>query len=368
MSRNLCLFVLTVAFGSTAIVRAEDDKPANLEQLYKQVVSSIVVVTDGIEQIQGFGSGVILHKDGYIATAAHVVESADKIGIQFKSGKRTEAQIVTLSEHQDLALLKVEKIPDGMQVGRLGNSDLVKPGQGVFCIGAPRGLQFSISAGIVSAVRKHVGDRYRLHSPDDLIQTDAAVNPGNSGGALFNMRGEVVGIAVKLISAGGSANSAGLGLSVPSNLVRSRLFTDALPYFGLRLQRIPPRLAEIMNWPPFESLLIEEVHIDSFAAKAGLHGGRYRAEIAGLEVLLGGDVIYEIGEIPVRNIEKVHQHLHSLKSGDKVKYTVLRAGEISKIEVEVEKVFPIPKLPKLKPADSKPAPKTKPKAAKKKSA
>ncbi len=355
-----CVFGIAVGGLLPQMLRADQGVlRSDLADIYEKVATSIVLVTDGLEEDKGFGSGVVVHQDGYIVTAAHVVEEANQIGIRYQNGDQAEAELVTLSQHQDLALLKVKQLPKDVRVAKLGDSDRVRVGEQVFCIGAPHGMRFSLTSGIVSAIRKHVGDRYVLHSPDDLIQTDAAVNPGNSGGAMFNMRGEVVGIAVKIVTNGSSRNSAGIGLSVPSNLVKESLFENALPFVGLRLKRIPPKLARVMNWYPYECLLVEGVHKGSFAEKAGIQSGQYVARIGRLELTLGGDVIYEIGGFPVKEIEKINKYMHELKSGDSVEYVILRAGKIQKVQVKIDSITPIPQLEDF-PKESKP-PETAPK-------
>jgi len=325
--------------------------PNHFAKLYKKVATSTVHITDGIKQVRGGGSGVILHEDGYIATAAHVVETADEIGIEFINGEKTQAVVVTLSRSQDLALLKVAKIPAGFHIATLADSNKLNIGEDIFCIGSPRGLRFSLSTGIISAVRRDVGNVYEIHSPVDVIQTDAAINPGNSGGAMFNMHGEVIGLAAKVIhdeNDGKSVNSTGLGLAIPSNILRKRLFDDGLPYIGVLLNRITPRLAEVMNWPAQECLLVERVQGGSLADKAGLLGGKYQGSVAGIPLTLGGDLIYRVGGHPVSDFKSVHKYLHDLKEGDKVEYKVWRAGRYLTVEVPLAAIVPIPKIEDLK--------------------
>src|SRR5262249_31841449 len=157
------------------------------------------------------GTGVVLHKDKFIATAGHVVDGATEIRAEYRDGTFASAEIVTLSRTEDLALLKVDGIPAQMFIPSLADSDKLAVVQSGVCIGAPLGLKHTLAVGIISAIRKDVGNELIL-MPREVIQTDAAMNQGNSGGAIFNDDGEIVGIASFIASTTGG--SVGLGFAV----------------------------------------------------------------------------------------------------------------------------------------------------------
>jgi serine protease Do len=224
----------------------------------------------------------------------------------------------------------------------LANSDELVVGQSIICIGAPLGLKHTLTTGIVSAIRAGHGNDLSFF-PKDVIQTDAAINQGNSGGALFNSRGEVVGIASFITSQTGG--SVGLGFAVPSNAVRRRLFERAIPFFGLVLRRVPKPLAELLNWPTQQALLVEKVLSNSPAAKAGMRGGFIPTDFAGVKVMMGGDLIIKVGDYEPSETDQIHTYLQGLKVGDSVRYTVVRGGQVLEGSVTLEEVIPIPKLP-----------------------
>jgi serine protease Do len=322
----------------------------SLDALYERVSPAVVTITAGEKHIErtdrsfkleaGYstGAGVVLHADGFIATAAHVVETAEEISVEFQKGEVQKAVIVTLSRSEDIALLKVAKLPAGVKPVPLADSEKVRVGQQVFCIGTPLGLKNTLTAGIVSAIRDNVGPLKTAHQ---MIQTDAAMNMGNSGGALFDMKGEVVGVASFIASLSGG--SMGLGFVVPSNLMRRRLFEQPLPYIGVSLRYIPDDVAELFNWPS-EGLLVERVKEGSLADAAGLRGGTVEATLEGTKVMLGGDFIVKVGDIEASRLKDIHDLLRKLKEGEVIHYTVMRSGKLGNVDVTMGKPVEIPSL------------------------
>lgn len=327
---------------------------ASPEELFPKVDESVVtirVATRITEQTEtsallaisiGTGSGVVVHRDGFVVTAAHVVESAEAIEVHWRDDFKSQAKVVSLSRTEDLALLKVDELPKKAVVAALGDSDALKPGQRLFAIGAPYGLEHSLTAGVVSALRSN--ERPGL-LPRHLLQTDVSINQGNSGGPLFNDRGEVVGIASFMLSQSGG--SVGLNFAVPSNTVRARLFDEALPYIGVGLRFIPKDVAELFNWPLEGAFLVETVRSESVADKAGLKGGVVEASVGGNRVRLGGDVILTVNGVAAVETAKVAKALRALKPGELIRYEVLRAGKPATVEVPVPEGFSVPVL--LKP-------------------
>lgn len=344
---------------SLALLTLLTAAPLPLEEVFSKVDPSVVTVKVGtktvmendrasIMAVQVFtGSGVLLHADGFVVTAAHVVEDADVIEVFFVDGFKTSARIVSLSRTEDVALLKLEAVPAKAVVAVLGDSNTLRPGHRLFAIGAPYGLEHTLTAGVVSALRTN--ERPGLH-PRHVVQTDVSINQGNSGGPLFNEKGEVVGIASYILSQTGG--SVGLNFAVPSSTVRTRLFTESLPWIGVSIRFIPREIAEIFNWPLEGAFLVEHVRADSPAAKAGIKGGTVAADVGGNKVFLGGDLILSVNGVPATDTSKVARALASLKAGDLLKYEMLRGGKPLSVEVAIPGGLSVPTLsaPKAKPA------------------
>ncbi len=341
-TRHVWLAALVLLVAAPVAARTNRSSSIeNLNGLYDGLAPSVVTVYAYAPGAPGVGSGVVLHGDGFVATAGHVVEQAWEIIVEFKNGERQVADVVTLSRSEDLALLKVAEMPAGTYVPELGGSSELVVGEPVFCIGAPLGLKHTLTTGIVSAIRTEFGHELAF-LPKNVIQTDAAINQGNSGGALFNRSGQVIGIASFLASTSGG--SVGLGFAVPSDTVRRRLFLEAIPYIGVTLRRIPAPLAEAMNWAERDALLVERVQPGSSAYSAGLRGGDIEATVGGVTLILGGDLIVKVGDLNVGQKEQVHEYLTGLKAGDVIPYTVLRRGKRIEVDVEVQKVIVPPNL------------------------
>ena len=346
---ELVALSLCLAFDAAAAppVRAKaviENLPALYEAVAPAVVKIEVLAGPGMT---GVGSGVLIHANGFVVTAAHVVESAVAIHVTFEGVGVRDAVVATLSRTEDLALLKVDNPPKGVSVPALGDSAKLEVGEAVFAVGAPLGLEHTLTTGNISAIRNDFGSELSFY-PRHVIQTDAALNQGNSGGAVFNSRGEVIGIVSFIATP--SHGSVGLGFAIPSNSVRRRLFEDAIPDIGVSLRRIPKPLAEVLNWPVNGALLVENVRPGTPAAEAGLKGGGIEAEVGGIPLSLGGDLIIKVGPYDMADGAKIHAYLHSLKSGESIPYTILRAGRPVEINVTVDKLIDIPQLPPL-PSD-----------------
>jgi len=344
----LCLFAAAAsAQGSRA-----------LDAVFEKVDPAVVMVrvpvkhsegdeTNGfrLEVLIGYGAGVLLHEGGFVATAAHVVDQAELIEVHWKDGTKCLATIVTLSRTEDLALLKAETVPKGIVPPKLADIGTVKVGQPVFAVGRPRGYAHSMSAGIISSVRNDPAQGLR---PGHVIQTDAAMNPGNSGGPLFNEKGEVVGIASFIFSKSGG--SEGLGFAIPSHIIKKRLFEKPLPYLGVGLRILPQPVMELFNWPYPGALLVETVRPDSPAARAGLQGGVVDVMVAETPVKLGGDLILKVGPHDAWKTDDIGAYLATLKPGDAIEYRVLRKGQLIDVSVPVP---PREAIPALGPAKKK---------------
>jgi len=235
------------------------------------------------QQQRSLGSGVIVDPSGIALTNAHVVERASDIEVVTSEGKKHKAKIMGLDKRTDLAVLRLQG-GGPYTAATLGDSDKVKVGDWVLAIGSPFGLQQTVTAGIISAKGRSIGQ-----GPfDDFLQTDAAINPGNSGGPLVNMSGEVIGINSAILSRSGG--NVGIGFSIPSNLAK-RIYTELASkgritrgWLGVSIQELTPELAKGFGLKEPRGVLIADVVKDSPADKAGITSGDVLVEFDGRRV------------------------------------------------------------------------------------
>lgn len=332
--RRLVVVVLFAWCGLPASSRA-----AQLRELFKKVNASVVEVRTvekapapepqgGFVRFAGVGSGVLISTDGKVLTAAHVVQTSDLVAVQFADGTVSRARVVGSVQRADLAVLQLEQTPPGIQPARLANSDELEVGDEIFVVGAPYGIGHSLSAG-------HIGGRRVLPAmvggvAVELLQTDAAVNQGNSGGPMFNMNGQVVGIVSLILSRSGG--SEGLGFAVSSNVAQKLVLGRATFWTGVDAVLLTEDLARVFNVPQAAGLLVQRIAEGSPGASLGLRAGVVRMTIAGQELLAGGDIILELGGIAVSaegaSLDRMYGYLTSLKPGDPIAVRVLRAGKV----------------------------------------
>lgn len=238
---------------------------------------------------QSSGSGIILSDQGYIVTNNHVVEGGEVYHVIFQTGDQLSATLVGRDKFSDLAVLKVEGAMPATAI--LGNSDALRPGETAIAIGSPLGdFKNSVTVGVISATGRNLdtGDGYQL---EGLLQTDAAINEGNSGGPLVNLAGEVIGINTLIIRGSSTSTTVeGLGFSIPSNNVKvitSQIIASghlSRPYIGIRYQPINPTIASRYNLPVEWGVYISDIIADSPAAEAGLGTGDIITQIGGISI------------------------------------------------------------------------------------
>ena len=263
----------------------------------------------GPRRSNALGSGFVISEDGYIVTNNHVIEGADEISIEFFSGKTLDAELVGTDPKTDIALLKVES-ETPLSFVNFGNSDVMRVGDWVMAMGNPLGQGFSVSAGIVSARNRELSGTY-----DDFIQTDAAINRGNSGGPLFNMDGQVIGVNTAILSPNGG--SIGIGFSMASNVVSK--VVDQLKEFGetrrgwlgVRIQDVTPDVAEAMGLDEAKGALVTDVP-DGPAKDGGM---------------LSGDVITSFDGADVSDTRDLVRRVADADVGKAVRVVVLRDGK-----------------------------------------
>ena len=339
--------IYTVVLISLLVVNNTFSQTSSLTEMFEEVVPSVVKilvkseVSKGVgdpyekEVSGGLGAGVLMSKDGEIFTAAHVVDSASEIEIVYRNGETSSASIVNVSGMGDVALLKADYVPKGIAVAKFGDSDKVKIGDDVFIVGFPMGLDYSLSKGIISGRHDQelkLGEGMKM----EFFQTDASINTGNSGGPMFNYKGEVIGIVSSILSRSGGFE--GIGFASTSNLTKKLLYKDGRFWFGIDGTYLNGPIAKILNIPQEGGLLVTSVTPNSPAYFLGIRGGYLKAIIAERPILVGGDIILSIDGITLDSVEsvsKVWAELSSKKQFDTVKFKVLRSGEIKKYKWKV---------------------------------
>ena len=290
--------------------------------------------------LRGEGSGFVWDDEGHIVTNYHVVKDADRIEVTFADGTNVEAELVGADPNADLAVLKVDRPAAELYPIALGDSDDLAVGQLAIAIGNPFGQEFTMTSGIISALGRTIPSGLTLFSIPEAIQTDAPMNPGNSGGPLLNHKGEVIGINTQILSRSGA--SAGIGFAVPINIAKQVVPTliagqeYEYAWLGISGGDLTDDIAELMDLPEgAKGALVISVAQDSPADKAGLRGSDKTLSVAGQSFPFGGDVITAIDGQPVEGIEDVIIYLvEKTRPGDEVTLDVIRAnGDTAQITV-----------------------------------
>jgi S1-C subfamily serine protease len=332
MPRRLAaLLAVAVLLGAAAPARAQ-----SLSDAFRRAAPSVVVVrakgrdvgASGVTRFSETGSGVLISADGKVMTAAHVVDAMDEITVEVIGGERVSAKVVASETAADLSLLQLERVPVRMQQGTMGNSDTVRVGDQVMVIGAPYGLAYSMSAGWISA-RWPPNTVYKTMPLAEFFQTTATINTGNSGGPMFDMAAQVIGIVSHNISKSGG--SEGLGFVVTINTAKKLLLEKRSLWSGIDGIMLTGDLAAIFNVPQPAGFLVKTVAKASPAWDMGLLGGDKIATIAGQQIAVGGDIILSVDGIGAESgdsVEKIRERLASKPSGYSFVTRVLRAGRV----------------------------------------
>jgi S1-C subfamily serine protease len=310
-------------------------------EVFRKVNPSVVVIrakgrdvegAGGLTRFNETGSGVLISADGKIITAAHVVDTMDEINVEFLGGETVPARVVSSEPAADLSMLQLSRVPAGVKVASLADSDTVRVGDPVVIVGAPYGLSHSMSAGWISA-RWPANSVYRAMPLAEFLQTDATINTGNSGGPMFNMTGEVVGIVSHNISKSGG--SEGLGFVVSINTVKKLLLERPSFWSGLEGRLVSGPIAQILNLPQPTGYLVKTVARGSAGDAVGLRGGAVLATIMGEQLVVGGDIILKVHGVPVGDVtdhRRVRDLLESLPPGAEFTMTVLRLGQVIELK------------------------------------
>lgn len=309
-------------------------------QVYRLVSPSVVLVTARADaSSESSGTGFVVDADGRLLTNAHVVGNVQQVEVT--AGDDTyDATVVGRDPSTDLALLRLDGGAHGLKPLTLADSDKVAVGDGVVAIGNPFGLQHTLTTGVVSGLGRHINSPNGF-SIDQIIQTDAAINPGNSGGPLLDMRGRVIGINSQIATAaGGGKGSIGIGFAIPSNTARKLLpglrsgkVTHAwLGVTGIGIDRDLDGLGLAER----RGVLVQAVMPGSPADRGGIRGGTVQANVAGGQVLLGGDVIVSVNAKKVAAMEELSSIVSTHAPGDKLVLGIRRDGQTKTVAVTLD--------------------------------
>src|SRR5213082_1973008 len=322
-----------------------DDESINV-RIYRQASPAVAnILTKATEYdffmdpvpVEGAGSGFIIDPRGYILTNYHVVEGAQSIEVVLGDQSRHAAKYIGADQRNDVALIKID--PKGKQLAalKLGDSSAIQVGQKVLAIGNPFGFQSTLTTGVVSAVGRTVQTSQSTFI-DEAIQTDAAINRGNSGGPLINSHGEVIGINSAIYTPSGT--TAGIGFAIPINTAKNianDLITDGRvhrAFLGVETLPVNGWLSEALDLPVKEGLLVERATKGGPAAAAGIRGGDRVAQAGMRRIYIGGDVIVAIDSQKIAGQFDVNVLLNRKRPGDTVTVTLYRGGK--KMDVPVK--------------------------------
>ncbi len=312
----------------------------SVQKLFKQVNNSVVelhvesIAQPMPNQVQyelstenSLGSGAVISDRGRILTAAHVVDRATNIKVIFADGTTTSGHLVWINSILDLAMIQVAELPSHIKPLPLAKSSNYEVGEQVIAIGAPYGVSHSLSVGYLSGIR----DREVIPGTNIIprfIQTDAAINQGNSGGPMFNTSGEIIGIVSHILSQTGDSNGLGFAISVDS--IHEIIATKPAVFAGFVPHILTEMEARALNNPYGHGMLIQQVIPGTLAAKLGFKGGELNVMIGEKPLLLGGDIILEISGrrlTDIASVIKLQQRFSRYEKGEKLVFTFLRNGE-----------------------------------------
>ena len=298
------------------------------------------------QQQQALGSGFVIDKSGHILTNAHVVLGASKVQVGFANGsgpdQTYDAQVLGVDKSTDVAVLKVDVPSQALHPLSLGNSTDVKVGDPVVAIGNPLGEDRTVTSGIVSAIQRSIGSLQNGVQIQGAIQTDAAINHGNSGGPLINNQAQVIGINSQILSDDPNnpqSGSIGIGFAIPIDTVKNvaqQIITSGKAehtYLGILGSELTPDLAKAVNLNVDHGVLVGKVEPNSPAAKAGLRAGNTQATIDGQTVALGGDVITKIDGKQIETFDDLSGAISSKQPGDQVQLEIVRGGSTMQVTV-----------------------------------
>jgi S1-C subfamily serine protease len=331
------------ASAETAVPAASTSESMSVGEIYERTYKSVVEVTSissqstpfGEEQqAQGQGSGFVYDDEGHIVTNQHVVDGAETVSVRFWDGSTYDGTVVGSDPSTDLAVIKVDAPANVLEPLALGNSDELTVGEGVVAIGSPFGLEGTVTSGIVSALHRQMTAPNNF-TINDSIQTDAAINHGNSGGPLVNGAGEVVGVNAQIESESGGND--GIGFAIPSKTVESivpQIIADGSvehAYLGVGVTEINESIAEELGVPA--GVALTDVREGTPAAEAGLRAATGSATVDGQSYPTGGDVITAVDGEEIRTGAELQNAVDAKRPGETISVTYTRDGDSQTVQI-----------------------------------
>lgn len=341
--------------SSSAPVVFQQGKGMSINEIYRASAPAVVHIetTSRVQQPSDFfgnpfgttqtqralGSGFVIDKSGHIVTNYHVVSGANAIQVSFSNNEHFKARLVGVDPSTDSALLQVQVKSRALKSLPLGNSESVRVGDQVIAIGNPFGLDRSVTAGIVSAVQRRIEAPNQL-SISHVIQTDAALNHGNSGGPLLNAQGQVIGVNAQIETGGQAQGNVGIGFAIPINTIKD-VVAELIKhgrvehaFLGIEGKTLQPNIARLFHLQVTSGVLVASVRPGGGAAKAGLKPATSQVTVEGESWPAGGDVIVKVDGRPVPSVERLVDLIASKKPGDKIDVEVVRGT--SRIHLNVK--------------------------------
>ncbi|MEO5357178.1 MAG: trypsin-like peptidase domain-containing protein [Nitrospirae bacterium YQR-1] len=347
IKRLIIFLVLVLTHGIATGAKLTPEEEINIS-VFKNASPSVVNITTttlmrdffSVYPQKGSGSGSIISQDGYVVTNYHVVEDTSDITIVMNDGKKFKAKFIGADADSDLAIIKIlTETPTTFKALEFGNSEGLQPGQRVFAIGNPFGLNSTLTAGIISATGRPLTTEHG-RVIEDVIQTDTPINPGNSGGPLLDTEGKMIGINSAIFTPSGG--NIGIGFAIPINTAKG-LIPDLIkygrtrrPWMGIVGLPLWENLSKAVGLPVNRGILVSEVVIGGPAYKAGIRGGNRPVNISGTSVYLGGDVILEVNGVKVAYMQDIMKMLSTKKPDDFVIIKLLRDTKIIELKMRVE--------------------------------
>jgi S1-C subfamily serine protease len=333
-------------------VIAESPQPAastseslSVSEIYEQAQKSVVEITStssqgsglgGEQQAQGQGSGFVFDTEGHIVTNDHVVEGAEGVSVRFSDGSTYDGTVVGTDPSTDLAVIKVDAPAELLVPLELGDSTQLSVGEGVVAMGSPFGLEGTVTSGIVSALNRSMTSPNNF-TINNSIQTDAAINHGNSGGPLLNGAAEVVGVNTQIKSESGGSD--GIGFAIPSSTVATivpQIISGGSvqhAYLGVGVASLSQSVADELGVPA--GAMVTEVREGTPAAEAGLRAATGSAMVDGQSYPTGGDVITAVDDTTVTNGADLQTAIDAKRPGDTVSITYTRDGTSTTVQVSL---------------------------------
>ena len=342
--------------GNVAL-QAPTTKGLTPERIYRQDAPGVVQITatsvtqttdpfnlqPSTQTEQSLGSGFVIDKTGHIVTNYHVVQGATKVQVSFSGQDQLPATVVGSDPSTDTAVLKVDAHARAFTPLPLGDSDGVIVGDPVYAIGNPFGFTRTLTSGLVSAVQRQIEAPNTLFI-DHAIQTDAAINHGNSGGPLIDAAGRVIGVTSQISTGNtGGQGSVGIGFAIPINTVRNvaaQIITSGKAQhalLGVSTFPLTKQLAQLFKLPTEQGMLVQTIEKGTGADKAGLRAGKTKVIVGGVSYAIGGDIIVKVDGTPTTNYAQLRDAIAQKQPGDKIKLEIYRDGSKKTVTVTLGK-------------------------------